>query len=296
MVQLHELHECKIDLTDCIRAHSADEMVIYKQVNGEPISLGLYYPEQYAPMNNYPVFVMIHGGGWASHKIFPDQSHWAGDHLGFLARYYANKGFVAASIDYRLLRENGQMEDYGLIELYEDCFDAVDYLQKNADRYGLDFSRSVLLGESAGGHLAAALATFTYKSEPVFQKNILVNAITDLFDSRWHKAVPRNSKHPAVQEMSVAEVARFLSPALQISDAVNSVLLLHGAEDITVHPRHSQAFYDEMRLHGKACELHWIKDTQHAFLLAEYMQEKQESLLAAKLAIHIINSYIEDYL
>ncbi len=295
MVQIHRIHEKSVDLSAAIKRHSADETVIYKTVAGEDIRLGLYYPPGYHNSKRYPVFAFIHGGGWASHKIFPDQTHWAGDHLGFLARHYAMQGFVSVSIDYRLLQERGQKEGYQLIDLYEDCADAVMYLKENADHYGLAFDRSVLLGESAGGYLAAALATFTYRQRPIFTKNILVNPITDLFDSRWNMSVPRCSNHEMLAGKTPAETALFLSPALQISDAVSSVILIHGTEDTVVHPRHVQAFYDEMRLHGRPCELHWIRDTGHAFLLAEYMLEKQGSLSAATRALEIIDCYVQDY-
>ena len=44
---LHKTHEVNIDLADAIRRHSADESIIYKEVNGEPIYLGYYFPEDY---------------------------------------------------------------------------------------------------------------------------------------------------------------------------------------------------------------------------------------------------------
>ena len=292
MVYYHPLTEKKTDSSDCIKSHSGDETVAYKTVEGRPLYLSMYYPTDYNPKTKYPVFVFVHGGGWAGRRIFSDQEHWAGDHLGFLARYYAKKGYVSVSIDYRLMQENGQKDGYQLIDLYEDCADAVAYLKENAEKYGLDFEQSGLLGESAGGYLAAALATFTYRDQPVFQKAILVNAITDLLDSQWNQRVPRESAHPMLKGKSELETAYLLSPVYQIDHCTPRTLLLHGTEDSVVRLRHSRSFYDEMCLHKREAELHLIGDTEHAFLLAEYQMEKMKSLSAAAMAIEIMDRWL----
>ncbi len=284
----------EIDLTDCIRNHSGDETVAYKTVEGKPLYVSLYYPDGYNPKEKYPVFVFVHGGGWAGRRIFADQEDWAGDHLGFLARYYARQGYVSVSIDYRLMQDNGQKDGSMLMDLYEDCVDALVYLKENERKYGLDFERSVLLGESAGGYMAAALITLPYLAHPMPQKAILVNAITDLLDSRWYQRVPEESHRPVLQGKSKVEIAHGLSPVYQISDGTPKTLLLHGTEDSVVYPGHSRSFYDEMCLHGREAELHLISDTDHAFLLAEYQLEKGKSLSAAAMAIEMIDCWLAE--
>ena len=293
MVFYHSLVEKELDLADCIQSHSGDETVAYKTVDGQPVCLSLYYPKAYCRKKRYPVFLLVHGGGWASHTVFPDQGSWAGDHLGFLARYYAGKGYVSVSIDYRLMQENGQKDGFGLIELYEDCVDAILYLKENEGRYGLDLERSVLLGESAGGYLAAALATLPYRAHPAFSRVILVNAITDLLDSKWNGRVPAESSHPLLKGRSRVETGYLLSPVYHIFDKTPKTLLLHGTEDSVVMPRHAQSFYDEMRLHGREAELHWIGGTEHAFFLAEYQLGKQAPLFAAAMGIEMINAWLK---
>ncbi len=288
----HSLNGVEYDFSKYIARHSGDKIVTYKTVAGQSVNLSFYYPSKYSTEEKYPVFVFIHGGGWSTHRIFDDQKEWSGDYLGFLARYYAEKGYIAVSIDYRLLQENGQTDGFGLIDLYEDCVEAVCYLKKHENEYGLDFSQSVLLGESAGGYLAGALATFHYRTCPRFSKVILVNAITNLLDSRWGLRVPKNSKHPLLAGKTKTESAVMLSPVYQICDRTPQVLLLHGTEDIAVHPGHSQIFRDEMLLKEKIVELHWIENTEHAFLLAEYKMECGVSLEATSIAVDIIDGWL----
>ena len=287
-MEIHELKENEIDLSQEIKRHSADEAIIYKTVSDEPIYLGYYLPKEHKENGSYPLFVFVHGGGWSSHKIFVDHKYWQGDYLGYLARYYANKGFVCVSIDYRLARDCGQTENYGIIDCYEDCCDAMDYVIVHTDDYGIDTQKMYLLGESAGGHLAGALATFHYDRKYYFKKVFLINPITHLYGS-WGSRVPVNSSHPRLFDLSIEERKEFLSPLCQVRDDICEVVLIHGQNDTTVIPEHSLKFYERMMEIGCKCELHLIEKTRHAFLLVEYYKEGAE---ACKIAISIINQKV----
>ena len=281
----HELKEVNIDLTQAIAEHSADECVAYKTVAGEPIYMGYYFPKDYRKTTKYPAFVFVHGGGFASHKIFEEQSHWMGDFLGYLARYYANQGFVSISIDYRLASRDGQEKQFQIIDCYEDCCDAMDYILLHADEYGIDDNLIYLLGESAGGYLAGAMATFHYERRYAFRKIFLINAITDVLNTNWNKRVPRGSTHYALEKLNMQDRARFLSPLYQVDEQIGDVILIHGEQDSCVMLEDSENFYQRLRELSKKCELHIIKNTRHAFLLAEHT----DNLKACKIGIEIIN-------
>ena len=104
---LHESDSrAQCDFAPEIAAHSGDESVVYKRVGQEPLYLSLYFPPHGGQDGMRPILLLVHGGGWRGKKVFPEQPHWMGDYLGFLARYYAEQGYFCASIDYRLLVEN----------------------------------------------------------------------------------------------------------------------------------------------------------------------------------------------
>lgn len=283
----HKLKETELNLTDAVKRHSADKCICYKEVNGEPVYLGYYFPEHYDATKTYPTFVLIHGGGWQSHKIFADQTHWAGDYLGYLGRYYANQGFICVSIDYRMTKEEGQIEGYELIDNYEDCCDAMDYILSHAKEYGTDVNQMYLLGESAGGHLAGAVATFHYDRRYRFQKVFLINAITEM-DNAWNKEVPEKSFHEKLIPLTFEEREKFLSPLYQADEELGEIILIHGEADRCVNPVHSEKFYEKMEQLGKPCDLHILEQTGHAFLLAEYT----EFQTACKMAVEILNQYL----
>ena len=93
-----------------------------------------------------PVLLYFHGGGW----VIGDVEAYDG-----LTRYLANEGRIAVlSVDYRLGPEHRFPRGH------EDAFDAFAWLQQNAASLGLDPARIAVGGDSAGGGLAASIASY----------------------------------------------------------------------------------------------------------------------------------------
>jgi acetyl esterase/lipase len=112
--------------------------VLYKEVNGRSLYLDIYRPKGDAKPN--PLILVFHGGYWK-----------AGDKADtrFHALRFADMGYTVASVGYRLSGEAAYPANV------EDLFDAVRFLTKNADTYGIDPNRIATFGGSAGGHLAS---------------------------------------------------------------------------------------------------------------------------------------------
>ena len=293
MIRHLNLPAAAMDFSRYIARHSGDRNVVYKEINEQKLLLSLFEPPEYGAERLYPLLVLVHGGGWQGRKIFTDQADWAGDYLGFLARRYAEKGWLCACIDYRLMRENGQAAGYELIDLYEDCTDATVWLKNHAAELRIDLARTAVLGESAGGYLAAALITLPMGDVSFYKSAILVNAITDLSDMRWGERVAARSAHPLLKEKSEAEKIALLSPTAHITAQTCPTLMLHGEQDSVVFPFHSVKFHDLLNACNVETELDFIQDTNHAFLLAEYMQENHVSLQAAVTAAVQIDAWLD---
>lgn len=91
-----------------------------------------------------PLVVFIHGGGWAF------GSH---DRVQAKPAHFTGEGFAFASAGYRLLPDapvESQAADVGA---------ALQALRAEAGALGFDADRIVLMGHSAGAHLAALVAT-----------------------------------------------------------------------------------------------------------------------------------------
>jgi acetyl esterase/lipase len=85
---------------------------------------------------------MIHGGGW--------QAIYNLTHAGHLCVDLAEHGFATWNIEYRRIGDPGG----GWPGTGDDVLRALDYVSLMAGDYSLDLGRVVLVGHSAGGHLA----------------------------------------------------------------------------------------------------------------------------------------------
>jgi acetyl esterase len=100
----------------------------------------------YRPTNEsvHPVLVYFHGGGLvmgSNHSFEP------------LARALASaSGATVVAVDYRLAPE------YPPPAQFDDAYAATEWASRNADGLGLDAGRLAVVGDSAGGSLAAAVA------------------------------------------------------------------------------------------------------------------------------------------
>jgi acetyl esterase/lipase len=91
----------------------------------------------------FPVAVLIHGGCWSARTAGREQLRPLGAEL-------ARRGIAVWSLGYRRADEEGG----GYPGTFQDVGDAIDRLRSEAPRYNLDIGRTVLVGHSAGGHLA----------------------------------------------------------------------------------------------------------------------------------------------
>jgi acetyl esterase/lipase len=101
-------------------------------------------PSQYGVLyGEGPVAVLIHGGFW--------KADYGLELMDPLCADLASRGWAAWNIEYRRLGNGG-----GVPETLDDVSAAIDHLDHLP---GVDLSRVVAIGHSAGGHLAAWAAT-----------------------------------------------------------------------------------------------------------------------------------------
>jgi acetyl esterase len=108
---------------------------------GAPITIRIYRP---TTCSGQPVLVYLHGGGLvmgSNHSFEP------------LARALAaSSGAVVVAVEYRLAPESPPPAQF------DDAYMATEWVERNADELDVDPDRLVVVGDSAGGSLAAAVA------------------------------------------------------------------------------------------------------------------------------------------
>lgn len=94
-----------------------------------------------------PVLLMVHGGAWS----MGDKAH--GRVVEEKVARWVPRGWVVVSANYRLLPAAD------VLQQARDVASALAFVQRSAAQWGADASRVVLMGHSAGAHLAALVST-----------------------------------------------------------------------------------------------------------------------------------------
>ncbi|KAL6237875.1 hypothetical protein BDW75DRAFT_248328 [Aspergillus navahoensis] len=112
-----------------------------------------YHPPGYDQVSakeaQYPIVIVLHGGGWCVGHARHDER--------FIATLTA-RGAVVAAVNYRLAPEHPYPTPLS------DCLDAILYIWKSAANMGLDKHRTFITGFSVGGQMAFASLFMLWKA------------------------------------------------------------------------------------------------------------------------------------
>ncbi|MBD3293043.1 MAG: alpha/beta hydrolase fold domain-containing protein [Armatimonadia bacterium] len=209
-----------------------------------------------------PALLFVHGGGWQGGS--PTQFYRQASML-------AEKGIVGSCCRYRF------SADYKFPASVHDVKAAVRWLRANADDLNIDPDRIGTTGGSAGGHLAAMLATTAGVAElegeggspghsSAVQLAVLLNPITDMTvfvsDTNLHPAAVKYMGGTPEEKPHAYELA---SPILHIDEATPPCYLLHGTADATVPYDQSTRFAGAMQGMGLKAEVVLVEGVPHGF-------------------------------
>ncbi|WP_420147075.1 alpha/beta hydrolase [Spirosoma sp.] len=175
----------------------------------------------YQPANDAfqarPVIVLIHGGGFTS----GDKSQMAN-----YANLYAQYGYVAVSINYRLstkkMRES--LTDPIFVATVdnakEDAFGAIRWLRANAANLRIDKGRIAVMGYSAGG----------------------VTAMSVNFDQKNQRKTNSAAPTQSTAISTIVEMAGLTDPTL-IGPGAKPLRMIHGVNDPGIKYEYAQQLY-----------------------------------------------------
>lgn len=125
-----------------LNRYSMWDYKIYSQTDGYEIPVRIFLPECQRP--NMQILLFFHGGGWVTGNIDNYSRTCAG-----MAKMTDS---IVVSVDYRLAPEH--KFPTGLF----DCYDATCALFEHVDLFNTTTDQITLIGDSAGGNLAAAVS------------------------------------------------------------------------------------------------------------------------------------------
>jgi acetyl esterase/lipase len=208
------------------KGYTSELDLVYTTAPAWEGKMDLYLPAKEKGLS--PAIINIHGGGWVNGTK---------DTQGGFDSYF-NKGFAVANIEYRL---SGQAPAPAAIE---DTRCALIYLIKNAKALNIDVNKIIIMGGSAGGHLAlmgGLLANDNrFDTNCPGVKNIKVAAIIDKYgivdvgDKRYGKFRSGSEKKWLGENVNNQAFIESVSPIYNIKKDSPPVFIVHGDADPTV--------------------------------------------------------------
>lgn len=231
----------------------------YKTVGGEPLKLFIYSPTNHNPkVDRRPALLFIHGGGWGGGTP---------DFFAPHCRYFAARGLVAMTVQYRLTKTPGVT----VFDCIADVKSCVRWIRLHADDLGVSTNRIAAAGDSAGGHLAACLGLIQGLDEPREETSvsaradamILYNPVIDTTMPDGWDMVRYGGKAGA----AVAERAREFSPVDHVSAGAPPTLVIHGTADTVTPIAWSERFVQAMQDAGNSIDFMKLEGRKHAFVI-----------------------------
>jgi acetyl esterase/lipase len=151
-----------------------------------------------------------------------------------------------------------------------DAKSALRWIRANAAKLGIDPQRIAAAGGSAGGHLAAAIATLPGLDDPNDDKRVsCVPAALVLFNPALVLAPADRADLSGFLSKATAE--RFgcepadISPLHHVKVGQPPTIIFHGQADTTVPYSSAELFTARMKAAGNRCELIGAEGQQHGY-------------------------------
>lgn len=200
-----------------------------------------------------PAAIIVHGGGWVR-----------GDrrtNVEPLFEPLAAAGIAWFSISYSLATDPLQIG-----AAVTDVEAAIRHIRDHAAEYHIDPDRLVLVGESAGGQLAA-MAALGKSAGPSVKAVVAIYAPTDLVSllrtsNLIPEAIRRQVSGTPFEQLIVARLGQ-LSPIMAIRKDMPPFLMIHGDADRLVPLAQSQAMCERMQAAGASCQLITVPGAGH---------------------------------
>lgn len=237
----------------------------FTNADGQNLRAAIYRPAS-RPIAA-PVLVYIHGGGFMTGA----NTETAAD-----LRWFADRGWVVFSIDYRLFTTGNPTWD----KAPDDVACGLAWVYANAARFGGDSDRIALLGDSAGGNLAINLAYGAARGSvhspcgpvPVPKALVVQYPAVDPI-AIYERGYPVPGFEPKMlmagyvggTPQQFPDRIRAISSETYISDKAPPTLIIEPENDSLVVPDSVYSFVDKARAAGADVEMVRIPFANHVY-------------------------------
>lgn len=239
-----------------VSAQSVPDMkVVYKKIDSVDLSLHFFFPKTYSTTDQNAAIMFFHGGGWKGG---------AASHFYNQCKYFASRGMVAISVQYRTEQANNT----GPTACVKDGKSALRWIRSHASDYGIDPNMIAAGGGSAGGHVAAASAVLLDYNDVSDDMSIspVPNALV-LFNP-----VANNGPEGYGYER-VKDYWQKFSPYHNLTKETPPTLIMLGTEDKLFNVSLAEQYKQKMENLGNRCDLILYEGQDHAFFNLDINEE-----------------------
>lgn len=255
---------CRIPDEDELARIPITTDVVYATIGGQPLHVDLAQPEA---SDARPAVLVIHGGGWQVGER---------EHVHGMIRLLALQGMVGVALEYRLTSPGVNTFPAAI----SDARCAVRFLRAHAAEHRIDPARIGALGFSAGGHLAALLATAADVDgldlgcpldapSPAVQAVVSYFAPTDMRVERGYVPRARRLVSEFLGATPSEDPARaaLASPIVHVDASDPPTLLVHGTADRVVPLEQASMMRDALTAAGVPTGYLEVPGGEHGFTL-----------------------------
>ncbi|WP_312175218.1 alpha/beta hydrolase [Chryseobacterium sp.] len=232
-----------------------NEQKIYNLKYGENKrqKMDVFLPSDYP--NDAPVVLLIHGGAWKYGKK---------EHMIHIQKMLFNHNIPSINMNYRLVSKSKKIT---YREQLEDINTVITKFNELAEKAELQPNNYILLGESAGGHLALL---YGYKNPEQIRKIISMSAPTDFYSAEYLNSFYSKYSSPTLQAVvgkkfhrkNMSEEFKKASPIANVSDV--PTLIFQGNQDFLVNKKQGLSLDSALTARKIPHKLVFMKNTGHA--------------------------------
>lgn len=232
-----------------------NEQKIYNLKYGEDKrqKMDVFLPSDY-PADS-PVVLLVHGGAWKYGRK---------EHMIQIQKMLFNNSIPSINMNYRLVSKSKKIT---YREQLEDIASVIKKFNELAGKAELEPDHYILLGESAGGHLALL---YGYQHPAQVSKIISLSAPTDFYSPEFLGSFYSKYSSPTLQKVvgtkfhrkNLSEEFRVASPISHISNV--PTLIFQGNQDFLVNQKQGLALDSALTAQNIPHKLVFMKNTGHA--------------------------------
>jgi acetyl esterase/lipase len=264
-------------------AFTQKEDVVYGHKFGTALTMDVLTPKQ---GGNGLGIVLIVSGGWSSHRDLYNSFY------AQFAHHFVKRGYTVFAVFHAC------QPKFTIPEVVGDINRAVRFVRYHAKDFGIDPDRIGVAGGSAGGHLSLMQGTAGDKGDPkakdpVDRISSRVQAVACLFPptdflnyggkdkyafaadgllvslraaADFHEFDNKSKRWERItDEKKVLELARKISPLMQITADTPPTLIIHGDADKIVPIEQAEVFVARLKQLGVPAELVVKKGANHGW-------------------------------